>query len=771
MKKFFYAVSAIIVIVIAGSFLITSGVLVEIDGVGPMSAQPVPAAAIEERGNRQAAAAATIGEPVDKQILFGDLHVHTTYSFDAFLSSLPMMNDSGSHPLGNACDFARYCSALDFWSINDHAEALTSNRWQETISAIQQCNAVSESSPVPDTVAFLGWEWSQVGRTPDEHFGHKNVIFLETDADKVPTRPIHSGGLARIGLRGLSKATSLRLFALDPNRRMLEFAEYLAELRAEPDCGPDESVRDLPSDCAEGADTPEKLFAKLDDWGFPSMVIPHGTTWGFYTPGGSTWDKQLQGGMHDEDKQFLLEMFSGHGNSEEYRDFRAIVLNEAGQPVCPAATDNYLPSCQRAGQIIQERCLLSGAGAKECEHRAALARQDYVNLGNGGHVAVSGEEAADWLDAGQCKDCFLPAFNYRPGGAAQYILAITNFDDPANPRRFRFGFMASSDNHRARPGTGYKEFFRKGMTEAVGPRNWRGERAFRAREPEPMPYSEAVFLPQQADIDLELIETGSPRRTVDVPPLLLMERERQASFFTTGGLIAVHAPSRDRAAIWNSMEAKEVYGTSGERILLWFDLLNAPAGETVVMGGAANMNAAPQFEVRAIGAFEQLPGCPDYAVNNLGPERLEDLCRGECYNPSDVRKTINRIEVVRVLPQIEPGENVRQLIQDPWKILPCSPDPNGCTATFSDEEYASLGRDAVYYVRAIEEPSLTVNADNLRCEYDDAGNCIKVNMCYGGRRTPDEDDCLALSEERAWSSPIFVDWLPPASVANEAAGD
>jgi len=770
MKKLLVALAALAIIAVAASFLITSGVLVEIDGIGPMSDQPVPAAAVQKRGTQQATAASNIGGG-EKQILFGDLHVHTTYSFDAFLSSLPMMNDSGSHPLGNACDFARYCSALDFWSINDHAEALTPKRWQETIGAIQQCNAVGESGPVPDTVAFLGWEWSQVGRVPDEHFGHKNVIFLETDADKVPTRPIHSGGLAREGLRGLSTATSLRLFALDPNRRMLEFAEYLSEMRAVPDCEPADSVRDMPADCVEGADTPDVLFAKLDDWGFESIVIPHGTTWGFYTPGASTWDKQLAGKMHDEDRQFLLEMFSGHGNSEEYRDFRAVAINAAGQPVCPEPSQNYLPSCHRAGQIIQDRCLLGGESAEECEQRAARARQDYINLGNGGHVAVTGESAADWLDAGQCKDCYLPAFNYRPGGAAQYIMAITNFDDPQNPRRFRFGFMASSDNHRARPGTGYKEFFRKGMTEAVGPSNWRGERAFRMAETETPPYSEAIDLPQQGGIDMELIETGSPRRTIDAPPLLLMERERQASFFTTGGLIAVHAPSRDRRAIWDSMEAKEVYATSGERILLWFDLVNAPGGDTVVMGGEASMNEAPRFEVRAVGAFEQLPGCPDYAVNNLGPERLDALCRGECYNPSDVRKTINRVEVVRILPQTDPGENVRDLIEDPWKVLPCAPDRDGCTVTFSDEDYATLGRDAVYYVRAIEEPSLTVNADNLRCEYDDKGNCIKVNMCYGGRQTPDDDDCLAISEERAWSSPIFVDWQRAPGTAPEAAGD
>ena len=114
--------------------------------------------------------------------------------------------------------------------------------------------------------------------------------------------------------------------------------------------------------------------------------------------------------------------------------------------------------------------------------------------------------------------------------------------------------------------------------------------------------------------------------------------------------------------------------------------------------------------------------------------------------------------MIRIRPQTEPGESVDGLVEDVWKSIPCDADPLGCSVEFDDPDFASGGRDTVYYVRAIQEPTPQINAGNLRCEYDADGNCIAVDPCFAGYPTARDDQCLSVAEARAFSSPIFVDF-------------
>jgi hypothetical protein len=331
------------------------------------------------------------------------------------------------------------------------------------------------------------------------------------------------------------------------------------------------------------------------------------------------------------------------------------------------------------------------------------------------------------------------------------MLARGHFEPGQPPVHQRLGFIGSSDNHTARPGTGYKEYARRAITEATGPVSpaWH-ERIFGTPPP-------------RSDTSIRL----SVDELMARPPFTVVDLERVASFFTTGGLVAVQSDGRDRDSIWSAIRARRVYGTSGDRILLWFDMLNAPDG-VAAMGSEVRAGQSPRFRVHAVGAFEQRDGCPDWVHDAVSQDRLSHLCLDQCYFPSDTRKRIVRIEVVRIRPQQSPDEDVNTLVEDPWRTFDCSADEVGCSVEFEDEDFVSASRSAAYYVRAIEEASDAVNGANLRC--DTEGHC---HPCYADYRGDASDDCLAPVEERAWSSPIWVDFdssLVPVVSPSEPGG-
>jgi hypothetical protein len=667
------------------------------------------------------------GDPVLERppIQFGDLHVHSTNSVDVFVMKVPLLGGHGEVKPREHCDFARFCSQLDFWAITDHQEGAPPDAWTQSREAVIECNERYGGGDEPQLVTFAGFEWQQSAIDPAEDWGHKNVYFKGAGHAELPARAIASAGqVTSVDASQIELASDLAAY-LDPDNEAVyaSVADYAVAGLEAPACDLSVDATDPREDCVEYAADPASLYAKLDDWGFDALVVPHGLTWGAHHPPHFSWRHQLDATHHEPGYQKLVEMYSGHGSMEEYRTWTQVDAAPDGTLSCPTATAEHLPCCWRAGELVAERsetCAADPEGAA-CTEEVAAACQAFVDADREGFSTVSGVGPEDWLDCGECRDCFQPAEGHRPGGSTQAGLAMSAFDDDGEPLRYRFGFIGSTDTHAVGPGTGYKEF--REMSDIFGP-----------AEPE-----------YDAFVDFLALQ-------------LFPDWVRQNSYYYSGGLVGVHAATRDRDAIWRALDERRVYATTGERIWLWFDLVNGPDGEMVPMGGSATMDEAPRFRVRAVGSYIQEDGCPESIVSEAPAGYIDEACFGQCYNPIPEHYLIERVEIVRITPQEHPDEPLEDLIADPFLTLPCDPDPEGCTVSFEDPEFPGLDREALYYARVIQEPTRQLNADNLRCQTDEDGACIETRLCMGGWEGED-DDCLAADKERAWASPIYI--TPP----------
>ncbi|MEI6894143.1 MAG: DUF3604 domain-containing protein [Colwellia sp.] len=707
----------------------------------------LPTEMVQARVARQKVVRNALSLSQDKVILFGDTHVHSTYSLDAFQWSLPIMHGAeGAFPPADACDYARFVSQLDFYFLTDHAEGYTPRIWQDQVDSIRQCARMTDSEN-PDVIPFIGFEWTQAGFTADTHYGHHNVLYKDFEDGKIPTRPIAAAGPATTTMRGDQGKISKLIYLIDPINMNYYSAlnDFNVELQATPNCLPDLSSKQQQAECFDTAATTEQLYKKLDEWQLDTMVIPHGTTWGFYTPPESSWKHMLTAKNFDAEKSGLIEVYSGHGASEKYVNWQYRNIDEQGNVTCPEESADYLPPCWQAGQIIKKRC--QEKGGTDCDRRAEVARLAYAKDASvRAWWLVPGTDENDWLDAGQARSLLTPAFNYRPKKSVQYGYALRNFDDEDNPLRYTWGMIGSTDTHSARAGHGFKQTNRHGSSDTYGLAS-SVLKLILAKDKGDENASQIAELP---DISEQLAKVGYS----------IMEIERLQSFFTTGGLAAVHAESRSRDGVWDAMKRKEVYATTGHRMLLWFDLINAQQDDKKVkmpMGSRVYMNISPTFEVKAVGSFKQLPGCPAVVFEKLPKARAEKLSLGECYYPSDERYPLDRIEIVRITPQNYADEAIDKLIENQWKVFDCKQQTT-CEISFTDTDFTQDKRDVLYYAKVFEQPIPTINGANLRTQFDENNKAISINVCHGDYRTDEDDNCSAMVSQRAWSSPIFVDY-------------
>ena len=188
--------------------------------------------------------------------------------------------------------------------------------------------------------------------------------------------------------------------------------------------------------------------------------------------------------------------------------------------------------------------------------------------------------------------------NHVPGASAQYGLALTKFKDDGTKHRFRYGFIGSSDNHSAAPGSGYKELFGNNI-DGSGPTSKFFDRLLHM-DPWYFPTSLSPTGKNSNPVKDSYVSDSQPQQ-YEIPELIVgfntIEWEKQRGFFTTGGLAAVHSDGRSKEEIWDALKRKETYATSGTRILLWFNMISGD--KKIPMGSSVEMYAVPEFEVKA----------------------------------------------------------------------------------------------------------------------------------------------------------------------------
>jgi hypothetical protein len=642
-------------------------------------------------------ASADDASPGSRRILYGDLHTHTYLSADAVLVQILQGVERGPE---SACDYARACAGVDFFGFSDHAEVLDQARWARTLNAVKACNAAGAAAAgpdgEPDMVAFAGFEWTS--SASGKYWGHKNVFFRN---DVVPPQAIGAYTVSEINVADFG--TVWRTMAMMEHRGVTAGHGFRGIFRAAEDVG-QPRCRDVADGetCVRVADEPRELWNWLREGyadpamaaaGYDVIAIPHGTAWGM-TKVATDWSIQLDTTQHDAEIQRLIEVYSGHGNSEEWRDTEA-----GGWETC----------YERAARLTAARCRLDGDPLDTCRPRIEAARRtakvDFPT------------RPEHWGRCGQCPDCFQPSERYTPTGSVQTALAMRNVGEDGVVRNaFRFGFIAATDDHSARPAS---------VMERRALADWS---------------MGAMFPPS----------VGSGFAVSGRNPV---EAERVASYFYPGGLVAVHAERRDREAIWQALRRREVYGTSGPRIALWFDAI--ADGRRRPMGSELAAADSPMFEIEAWGGPVERAGCSAAQEARWGRKLLRDVCLDTCFNPGDERVGIERLEIVRIRPQNRPGEPLRELIEDPWRVIE-NPErgPDGrpsavMRARFRDETFAAGGRDALYYVRAVQTATPAVNGVPMSSP---DGRIVPCPLGVEG------GECLSAVAERAWSSPIWVDY-------------
>ena len=571
-----------------------------------------------------------------KNVYFGDLHVHTSISSDAYLFGNRMdmdtayriaQGESGTLRTGERIELTR---PLDFAALTDHAETfgrrIACTGPDLSAAGIEECDKMES----PSILGFLELRSRAQQRPPVRRF------------DVFNDDPVRERDYAAQTWQKIQDAADRHY---QPGK-FTTFAAYEYS-PALPDRGKLHRnivfrSMDVPKYAVSSFDAISEieLWKELEatctiDCQF--LTIPHNLnkTWGLAFSG-ETIDgvayTEVDWKLRERNEP-LVEVFQIKGNSE-----------------CSVAF---------------------GAGDEECGF----------------------EQFFPPCDEGQETSCIYPTSMARDG--LQTGLAL---EDKIGVNPLEFGMIGSTDTHNSNPGDTEEWDYRGATTFASSPAERR-----------------------MSTDNVTGIRLNNP-----------------------GGLAAVWAPDNTREALFDAMQRKEVYATSGTRIKLrmfaGFELptdiastgdLAAAYEHGVPMGGRLNANAAKPTAVSLFAWAVQDPDNAPLAKLQVVKGWIEAGTRQEVVfdvacGGSTLNVTTGKCE----------ANNAQVNLND------CSWDPSAGAAElktlWTDPDF-SPQEDAFYYVRVVQNPTCRwTTYDSLRL----------------GREPP--TDAAATVTEMAWGSPIWI---------------
>ena len=219
---------------------------------------------------------------------------------------------------------------------------------------------------------------------------------------------------------------------------------------------------------------------------------------------------------------------------------------------------------------------------------------------------------------------------------------------------------------------------------------------------------------------------------------------RMAAFQNPGGLAVVWAPENTRDALFDAMERKEVYATSGTRIRLRF--FAGPAYDESLLNADNPVERAYKLGVPMGGSLSLGEGeAPGFYISALrdplsAPLDRVQIVKGWVDN-GEVKEIVHDV-VCSGGRSVDPATRRCPAVTHSVDLTDCSLDQEegapALASVWHDPDYQA-GQRAFYYVRAVEVPSCRWSTyDALRL----------------GLAPP--DDLPATITEMAWSSPIWL---------------